>query len=57
MVKRWAIYANGVLICHEYQSLEKARDYAFRYESGCWNQEEPFFPEMSIVEEVLPDDE
>ena len=52
-MKRWSIYADGVLIGREYQSLEKARDRAYEYEYECVNQDEPCFPVMSIVEEEM----
>ena len=50
---RWLIKADGVVVDVEYNSVKKAWRKANRYAAECAEQDEPFYPEMTLEIEVI----
>ena len=48
---RWLIFADDRVVAVEYCSAEKARRKAQEYADHCANQDEPWFPKMTVVED------
>ena len=54
-MKRWIVKADGCHVWTEYGSKEKAERWACHYQDSCLNQDEPFCPNVEIIEEAIPD--
>lgn len=51
-VVRYVVKANGRVVSWSF-SEKKAKEIAYKFEYECLNQDEPFRPEMEIVEEAM----
>ena len=51
-VIRYIVKANGRVVDWSF-SEKKAKEIAFQFEYECMNQDEPFVPNMEIIEEVM----
>lgn len=51
-VIRYVVKANGRVVDWSFNK-DKANEIAFRFEYECWNQDEPFAPNMEIIEEEI----
>ena len=49
---RWLIKADEKVVAVDYSSAEKARRKAQQYAEECANQDEPWFPKMTVVEDA-----
>lgn len=50
---RWVIKADGVIVGYEYSSERKARERAIQYAMECEEQDDPWFPKMTVEEERI----
>lgn len=50
---RWLIKADGCVVDVEYNSVKKAWKKADQYAAHCANQDDPWFPEMTLESEVI----
>ena len=51
-VIRYIVKANDLVVDWSFNE-KKAKEIAFRFEYECMNQDEPFQPNMEIIEEVM----
>ena len=51
--ERWLILADGVVVGVEYSSEFKARRKANLYAYECEQQDEPYFPKMTVEREEI----